>query len=338
MKMNYCSKISLFTCLTLIGLLINILSCQQDDEPNNYILNIDIVPINGGKVSPLSGTYNVGDTIVLTAVANEYYTFNEWLEDSLVSLTDPFKCCLSLILDGPKNITATFTLTDSDNDNIADKFDLCNDTPEGLTVDQNGCANIQKDSDDDGINDAIDNCPNTPANENVDENGCHVVLGNYALGGIIFFIDETLNHGLIVSLNDSESGEWGCPDEEILNANDSTLRTGYTNTLAILSSDCEPAGISSIIAAYSATIFTSEDTLINDWYLPSVNELELLYKEREWIDDSLTVYNGTKFKNTTYWSSTQNGIDKAISVSFGNGSTKSSYKVSVNEVRAIRAF
>ena len=155
-------------------------------------------------------------------------------------------------------------------------------------------------------------------------------MGNYALGGIIFFIDETLNHGLIVSLNDSESGEWGCSDEEILNANDSTLRTGYTNTLAILSSDCEPAGISSIIAAYSATIFTSEDTLVNDWYLPSVNELELLYQEREWIDDSLTVYNGTRFKNTTYWSSTQNGIDKAISVSFGNGSTKSSYNVIVN--------
>ena len=78
--------------------------------------------------------------------------------------------------------------------------------------------------------------------------------------------------------------------------------------------------------------------MINDWYLPSVNELELLYQEREWIDDSLTVYNGTRFKNTTYWSSTQSGIDNAISVSFGNGSTKSSYKVSVNEVRAIRAF
>ena len=335
--MNYWSKISRFICLTLIGLLTTLLSCQ-DEGPNNYILDINIVPLNGGKVSPLSGTYNVGDTIVLTAVANEYYTFNEWLEDSLVSLTDPYKCCLTLILDGQKNITATFALTDTDNDNISDKFDLCDDTPEGLIVDQNGCAAVQKDTDEDGVNDAIDICPNTPANENVDENGCHAVLGNYALGGVIFYIDETLNHGLVVALNDNESGEWGCSDEEILNANDSTLGSGYRNTLAILASDCEPAGISAIIAAYSASTFISEDTLINDWYLPSIDELKLLYQEREWIDDSLTVYNGKRFENTTYWSSTQSGTDKAKSLSFGNGSTKSSYKISVNEVRSIRAF
>jgi len=335
--MNYWSKISRFICLTLIGLLTTLLSCQ-DEGPNNYILDINIVPLNGGKVSPLSGTYNVGDTIVLTAVANEYYTFNEWLEDSLVSLTDPYKCCLTLILDGQKNITATFTLTDTDNDNISDKFDLCDDTPEGLIVDQNGCAAVQRDTDEDGVNDAIDICANTPANENVDENGCHAVLGNYALGGVIFYIDETLNHGLVVALNDNESGEWGCSDEEILNANDSTLGSGYRNTLAILASDCEPAGISAIIAAYSASTFISEDTLINNWYLPSIDELKLLYQEREWIDDSLTVYNGKRFENTTYWSSTQSGTDKAKSLSFGNGSTKSSYKVSVNEVRSIRAF
>ena len=335
--MNYWSKISCFICLTLIGLLTTLLSCQ-DEGPNNYILDINIVPLTGGKVSPLSGTYNVGDTIVLTAVANEYYTFNEWLEDSLVSLTDPYKCCLTLILDGQKNITATFALTDTDNDNISDKFDLCDDTPEGLIVDQNGCAAVQKDTDEDGVNDAIDICPNTPANENVDENGCHAVLGNYALGGVIFYIDETLNHGLVVALNDNESGEWGCSDEEILNANDSTLGSGYRNTLAILASDCEPAGISAIIAAYSASTFISEDTLVNDWYLPSIDELKLLYQEREWIDDSLTVYNGKRFENTTYWSSTQSGTDKAKSLSFGNGSTKSSYKISVNEVRSIRAF
>ena len=335
--MNYWSKISRFICLTLIGLLTTLLSCQ-DEGPNNYILDIDIVPLNGGKVSPLSGTYNVGDTIVLTAVANEYYTFNEWLEDSLVSLTDPYKCCLTLILDGQKNITATFALTDTDNDNISDKFDLCDDTPEGLIVDQNGCAAVQRDTDEDGVNDAIDICANTPANENVDENGCHAVLGNYALGGVIFYIDETLNHGLVVALNDNESGEWGCSDEEILNANDSTLGSGYRNTLAILASDCEPAGISAIIAAYSASTFSSEDTLVNDWYLPSIDELKLLYQEREWIDDSLTVYNGKRFENTTYWSSTQSGTDKAKSLSFGNGSTKSSYKISVNEVRSIRAF
>ena len=336
--MNYWSKISRFICLTLIGLLTAILSCQQDEGPNNYILDIDIVPLNGGTVSPLSGTYNVGDTITLTAIPNEYFTFDDWLQDSLISLTDSLGSTLTLVLDGPKNITVTFTLSDTDNDKVTDEFDICNDTPEGLTVDANGCADIQKDTDEDGVNDAIDTCPNTPADENVDTNGCHVILGNYALGGIIFYIDETLEHGYIVTLNDSESGEWGCADGEISDANGSILGTGYTNTAAILAAGCQPSGISTVIAAYSANTVVAGDTSIYEWYLPSIDELELLYQEREWIDDSLTVYNGSRFGNTTYWSSTQDSADKAKSVSFGNGLTKSSYKVSVNEVRAIRAF
>ena len=167
--MNYWSKISSFIFLLLIGLLTTILSCQ-DEGPINYILDIDIVPINGGTVSPLSGTYNVGDTITLTAIPNEYFNFDDWLQDSLISLTDSLGGTLTLVLDGPKNITVTFTLSDTDNDKVTDEFDICDDTPEGLTVDANGCADIQKDTDEDGVNDAIDTCPNTPADENVDTN------------------------------------------------------------------------------------------------------------------------------------------------------------------------
>jgi hypothetical protein len=336
--MNYRSKIPQYVCLILIGLLATILSCK-DDDPNNYILDIDIVPLNGGTVSPLSGTYEGGDTITLTAMPNEYFTFDEWLENSLIPLNDSLgSSSLTLVLNSSKNITATFILTDTDNDNITDEFDLCDETLDGLAVDENGCADVQKDTDEDGINDAIDTCPTTPAGENVDTNGCHLVLGNYALGGIIFYIDETLEHGYIVSLEDSQSGEWGCADEEILNSDGSILGSGYVNTLAILASDCKTFGISPVTAAYSASQVASIDEDESAWYLPSIDELELLYQEREWIDDSLSAYNGERFENTTYWSSTQDGADKAKSVSFGNGLTTSSYKVSVNEVRAIRTF
>ena len=331
------SKIPQYVCLILIGLLATILSCK-DDGPNNYILDIDIVPPNGGTVSPQVGTYEVGDTITLTAIPNEYFTFNDWLDNSLISLTDSLGSTLILVLNSSKNITATFILTDTDNDNITDEFDLCDETLAGLAVDENGCADVQKDTDGDGINDAIDTCPTTPAGENVDINGCHLVLGNYALGGILFYIDETLEHGYIVSLGDSQPGEWGCADGEILNSDGSILGSGYVNTLAILASDCKTFGISPITAAYSASQVVSVDEDEYAWYLPSIDELELLYQEREWIDDSLSAHNGERFGNTTYWSSTQDGADKAKSVSFGNGLTKSSYKVSVNEVRAIRTF
>ncbi len=57
---------------------------------------------------------------------------------------------------------------DSDNDGIKDKNDMCQDTPEGVAVDQNGCA---LDGDKDGVPDYLDKEPTTAANAPVDENG-----------------------------------------------------------------------------------------------------------------------------------------------------------------------
>jgi len=61
---------------------------------------------------------------------------------------------------------------DSDTDGVADDIDLCPDTPIGESVDSNGCSDSQKDSDTDGVADDIDLCPNTPIGESVDSDGC----------------------------------------------------------------------------------------------------------------------------------------------------------------------
>ena len=63
-------------------------------------------------------------------------------------------------------------ITDTDSDGIIDFEDNCPDTPEGETVDENGCSDSQKDTDSDGITDDIDQCPDTPTGETADENGC----------------------------------------------------------------------------------------------------------------------------------------------------------------------
>lgn len=62
---------------------------------------------------------------------------------------------------------------DSDNDHVPDYLDLCLDTPERVDVDSTGCA---VDSDGDGIADYLDNCPQSAANTIVDENGCEKVI------------------------------------------------------------------------------------------------------------------------------------------------------------------
>ncbi|WP_070988977.1 OmpA family protein [Halofilum ochraceum] len=60
-------------------------------------------------------------------------------------------------------------VVDSDGDGVNDPDDQCPDTPEGVRVDDNGCA---LDSDGDGVTDVNDQCPGTPSGARVDANGC----------------------------------------------------------------------------------------------------------------------------------------------------------------------
>ena len=74
---------------------------------------------------------------------------------------------------GLKNDNVSF---DGDGDGVADDYDNCPDTPEGESVDENGCADSQKDTDGDGVTDDIDECANTPSGALVDDKGCELPL------------------------------------------------------------------------------------------------------------------------------------------------------------------
>ena len=74
--------------------------------------------------------------------------------------------------DSIANTAKVVVNTDGDKDGVIDENDTCADTPEGATVDDNGCAVSQKDTDGDGVNDDKDNCTDSPENATVDTNGC----------------------------------------------------------------------------------------------------------------------------------------------------------------------
>lgn len=57
---------------------------------------------------------------------------------------------------------------DSDNDGVPDYQVLCPDTPAGVTVNEHGCP----DSDGDGVADNADKCLNTPVGAEIDSRGC----------------------------------------------------------------------------------------------------------------------------------------------------------------------
>ena len=61
---------------------------------------------------------------------------------------------------------------DDDNDGVPNDTDICPDTPDGEAVDANGCSDSQLDDDNDGVPNDTDICPDTPDGETVNANGC----------------------------------------------------------------------------------------------------------------------------------------------------------------------
>lgn len=71
---------------------------------------------------------------------------------------------------------------DSDNDGVYDEMDKCPGTPQGVSVDSNGCP---FDSDKDGVYDYKDKCPDTPMGAHVNSHGCWI------LGKTLFDFDKS---------------------------------------------------------------------------------------------------------------------------------------------------
>ncbi len=68
-------------------------------------------------------------------------------------------------------ITVEIEDDDDDGDGVTNDVDTCPNTPNGETVDSNGCSDSQLDDDSDGINNAIDNCLSIANPDQTDTDG-----------------------------------------------------------------------------------------------------------------------------------------------------------------------
>jgi len=118
-------------------------------------------------------------------------------------------------------------------------------------------------------------------------------IGDEHQGGIIFYIDSTGEHGLLSSTTDQSDGaSWGCIATNFPTAQNIEIGSGKDNTQAIVANCLEEN-----IAAKICTNLVLNG--FDDWFLPSINELELMYTYR----DSIGGFNENNF--STYTSSSE---------------------------------
>ena len=128
-------------------------------------------------------------------------------------------------------------------------------------------------------------------------------------GGVVGYIFQSgdpgyvagQTHGLIAALTDQGSAAvWALPayQSTAVGTTGTTLGTGSANTTAIIAQNGAGTYAASLAQAYTGGGF-------NDWYLPSMDELNQLYLHRAAINATAVANGGTAFAAAYYWSSSR---------------------------------
>jgi len=148
-------------------------------------------------------------------------------------------------------------------------------------------------------------------------------------GGWIFYINPNYKSDgwryLEAAPSDqSTSVPWGCYGVSISGADGTAVGTGEQNTIDI-EAGCTTAGIAADVCANLSL------GGYDDWFLPSKDELNLMYK-------NLKVAGVGDFVDGCYWSSSEGDTANAWGHNFYCGCQDDYYKIFTDRVRAVRAF
>ena len=157
-------------------------------------------------------------------------------------------------------------------------------------------------------------------------------VGDFAHGGIVFWVDETGQHGLVCAKEDQSTGiQWYNGSYTTVNAVRDGIGAGMYNTERIIANQGVGSYAAQLCANYQGGGY-------GDWYLPSKAEVNLMYQNKTVIDATATVNGGSGFVSADYWSSTENDSGNAWVQGFGFGGQIYDNKFFTNRVRAVRAF
>ncbi len=166
-------------------------------------------------------------------------------------------------------------------------------------------------------------------------NFTHYIGEKYG-GGVIFHLwkdNAGVEHGLIVALTDqSTSRAWSNVTSAAIGTSAQSSWDGLSNSNSIVGQ----AGHTSSAAKLCLDLVSGGQS---DWYLPSIQELNMLWNNYYTVTRALSQISGaTQLSNSAYWSSSENVSNVAWTFHFGLGTTNGLTKTNTNCVRAVRAF
>jgi len=158
----------------------------------------------------------------------------------------------------------------------------------------------------------------------------HAIGDSYG-GGIVFYVYDNGQHGLIAATTDQSTGtgiQWYNSSYHYTGSTGDGLLAGKMNTTLIVATQMVD-DFSGNFAAKVCADYAVSTSPEGDWYLPSKYELSLLYLGK-------SVLSG--FSNDNYWSATESDNANAWLQHFGTGTKSNAGKNNVTRVRAIRSF
>lgn len=175
--------------------------------------------------------------------------------------------------------------------------------------------------------------------ETISGSSTHYV-GELFGGGVVFWVDHTSSHGLIVSMVDlSTSQTWSNITSTLIGTND---WDGASNTTAIIGQNGHTGSAAKLCEDYTNTNYGTGT--YSDWYLPSIAELNHVWNNFYEVQKALTNDGNTAttpLVRTNYWSSSETNDSNgsyAWYFYFYNGYASYNGKYGTYYVRAVRAF
>jgi hypothetical protein len=127
-------------------------------------------------------------------------------------------------------------------------------------------------------------------------------VGDYAEGGIVYYVDLSGEHGLVAAINNvGEYYEWGCSDISVSGADEITIGSGFQNTMDIINQDCTID--SGVYTTAAEVCYNLQENGYDDWYLPSSDELLMMSNISDvanFIGLNCWIWSSTEFQNSTW--------------------------------------